>query len=168
MGVSTPWVALAVILAINGGILAADESHIRRMGYDTSGLGQAWLIPVYLFRRPSVVGGGYGPGTLWCVLFILSMLPGVAPGPPALPKVNDGQQITARAEVTEYSLAADGMAAATLVIQEGPLKDMAFEFSGPADPQFALAKGMTVMISGTVRKGKENIFLNPMTMTPTP
>lgn len=75
VGIESGWVVLGVMLVINGMILQGDEKYLSDLGFDTSPLKNAWLIPAYLFSRPSVVGGGNGYGILWCVLFVLSMVP---------------------------------------------------------------------------------------------
>ena len=73
-GIGSGWVVFAVCMVINGAILEGDRKYLDGLGLDTSSLKNAWLIPAYLFGRPSVTGGGNGYAVLWCALFILSVV----------------------------------------------------------------------------------------------
>jgi len=68
------WLSLIVMLALNGAVLSADLRHLAAAGLNVASL-KGWivLIPVYLFSRAGVAGGGSGPGVVWCVLFIVTV-----------------------------------------------------------------------------------------------
>ena len=72
-GVST-WYVVPVCFFVNGFVLSADEKNLKALGLDTTPLGGSWLVPIYLFKRPDVVGGGYGYAVCWIVTFLISLL----------------------------------------------------------------------------------------------
>lgn len=61
-------VVLNIILA------TADESKLKKAGHDTSKMGAAWLVPVYLYKRAGILKQTYAYFTVWCVLFGLLLL----------------------------------------------------------------------------------------------
>ncbi len=61
-------------LALNIILSIADEKKLRKAGYDTSKMGSAWLIPVYLFRRAELLNQKNAYFWVWLIMFILSLL----------------------------------------------------------------------------------------------
>jgi len=70
----TTWIGTGIVIAINIALLTKDETQLRKQGINTAGLGSAWLVPVYLFKRVQLVGGGYGYAVCWMITFFLSIL----------------------------------------------------------------------------------------------
>jgi hypothetical protein len=52
----------------------ADEKRLKSAGHDTSKMGAAWLVPVYLFKRAKILKHNYAYFIVWCVLFGLSLI----------------------------------------------------------------------------------------------
>ena len=50
-----------------------DENKLKAAGHDTSEMGGAWLVPVYLFKRAKVLKHNYAYFIVWCVLFGLML-----------------------------------------------------------------------------------------------
>lgn len=74
-GIDTWWLFFPMIAAYCA-LLWFDEKSLRRQGYHTGRL-SGWLVilvPVYLFRRVSVAGGGYGYGAVWIATFLAALL----------------------------------------------------------------------------------------------
>ena len=63
----------AIILFSNIGLLSLDELNLKKLGYDTGKLGGAFLVPVYLFKRASLIGGGNGYAWVWLATFGVSL-----------------------------------------------------------------------------------------------
>ena len=66
------WWSIVLVLALNNIMLAKDLSSLKQRNYDTGPLDSFWsrnIVPVYLFRRVMVAGGGYGYPVLWMVTF---------------------------------------------------------------------------------------------------
>ena len=61
------------IILSNVIVLTSDAEALKKRGLDTSALGSAFLVPVYLFRRVNLVGGGYGYAVTWMITFFLSL-----------------------------------------------------------------------------------------------
>lgn len=51
----------------------ADEKKLKAAGHDTSKMGAAWLVPVYLFKRAKILKHNYAYFIVWCVLFGLML-----------------------------------------------------------------------------------------------
>jgi len=60
-------------LVLNIVLSIADEKRLQKAGYNTSALGQAWLIPVYLFKRAQMLEQSKSYFIVWTVLFVLSL-----------------------------------------------------------------------------------------------
>lgn len=67
------WVSL-IVIGLNIGLCYCDENKLKKLGIDTSSFGQAWLIPVYLWRRAKALGHNQAYTIVWGVLFCLSIL----------------------------------------------------------------------------------------------
>lgn len=158
-GVSSGWVILAIAIGVNGVILEADRKYLASLGLDTSSL-HVWLIPSYLFARPSVAGGSNAYGVLWCVLFCLSVL---VPAMPGTSLVADGEHIDAAAHFE--SVEQQGYTwAGTIVVDDGPLRGTKLAGGGTATVRFS--PGVHCRVSGTVRLQGNQILINPMQVTP--
>lgn len=74
-GISAWWTLLPVIIA-NWVLLGIDSSALGRLGYNADRLnGLVFIIvPVYLFKRVSIAGGGYGYGAVWIATFLAALL----------------------------------------------------------------------------------------------
>lgn len=51
-----------------------DENKLKAAGHDTSKMGAAWIVPVYLFKRAQILKQNYAYFIVWCVLFTLMIL----------------------------------------------------------------------------------------------
>lgn len=74
--IGVTWWTFAPILIINAVILGFDRAALRRQGYHIDRL-SGWmvlLIPVYLFRRRSVAGGGRRYAITWVVTSLVWMV----------------------------------------------------------------------------------------------
>lgn len=60
--------------ALNIWLAYWDEKRLTKTGYATSQMGGAWLIPVYLWKRATVLKQSRRYFFLWCVAFIFSIL----------------------------------------------------------------------------------------------
>ena len=69
------WVFIPMIIA-NWILLGIDETKLAKQGYNVDRLKglTVVLVPVYLFKRVSVAGGGYGYGVLWVACFSAALL----------------------------------------------------------------------------------------------
>ena len=63
-----------ITLALNIILGYADEKKLRSAGHDTSKMGAAWLVPVYLFKRAKILKHNYAYFIVWCVLFGLLLI----------------------------------------------------------------------------------------------
>jgi hypothetical protein len=67
---------MMVVVIVNTAFMVADEHKLRAAGLDTrrlQGVTQL-IVPLYLFKRPAVTGGGYGYAVLWMVSFMATLL----------------------------------------------------------------------------------------------
>jgi hypothetical protein len=60
-----------VFLAINIILCFIDDKILEKSGYDTDSL-DAWLVPVYLYKRAKMLGHNLAYFIVWCVSFGLS------------------------------------------------------------------------------------------------
>lgn len=60
-----------ITLLLNVGLSTLDERKLRLAGHDTSRMGAAWIVPVYLFKRARVLRQNNAYFIVWCVLFAL-------------------------------------------------------------------------------------------------
>lgn len=63
-----------ITLALNIVLCICDEKKLKAAGHDTSRMGGAWIVPVYLFRRAKALNHKYAYFIVWCVLFGLLIL----------------------------------------------------------------------------------------------
>lgn len=63
-----------ITLVLNIILGYADERKLKAAGHDTSKMGAAWLVPVYLFKRAKVLKHNYAYFIVWCVLFGLLLM----------------------------------------------------------------------------------------------
>ncbi len=70
----TMWLGTLIVIGINCLLMTKDEKQLRTQGLPTKELGSAWVVPVYLFKRVQVVGGGYGYAVCWMVTFSINLL----------------------------------------------------------------------------------------------
>ncbi|MEO6847046.1 MAG: DUF4339 domain-containing protein [Chthoniobacterales bacterium] len=61
-------------LVINVICCAMDERALKKCGYDTKTMGAWWLIPVYMWKRATVLKTGRITFWIWIVSFILSLI----------------------------------------------------------------------------------------------
>ena len=62
-----------VVIIINIILLSIDARRLEKAGYDTSGVGTVWLVPVYLYQRAKLLNDGMGYFIVWCVTFGLGL-----------------------------------------------------------------------------------------------
>lgn len=60
-------------LIINIGLSLLDEKKLEKQGIDMSQLGNAWLVPVYLYKRAKYFGHSMAYFIVWLVTFFISM-----------------------------------------------------------------------------------------------
>ena len=73
----TEWLGVPIVIGINILLLTKDEEQLKAKGLPTEELkklGSAFLVPVYLFKRVQVAGGGYGCAVCWMIAFFISLL----------------------------------------------------------------------------------------------
>jgi len=63
-----------ITLILNIILAYMDDRKLKAAGHDTSKMGAAWLIPVYLFKRAKVLKHNYAYFIVWCVLFGLLLI----------------------------------------------------------------------------------------------
>lgn len=63
-----------VFLAVNIVLTYFDENALKKAGYDTSVLGNAWLIPVYLYKRANMLNHNKLYFIIWCITFLISFI----------------------------------------------------------------------------------------------
>ncbi len=68
---------LSLLIAM--GFCYWDKSILRRRGYDTSGLGYACIIPVYLYRRATLCSTGKSSFMIWCFTIFIGALSAFVP-----------------------------------------------------------------------------------------
>jgi hypothetical protein len=64
------WVTLVLNIALS----VADEKKLKQAGHDTSQMGAAYIVPVYLFKRAKILNQSNSYFIVWVVLFCLSLL----------------------------------------------------------------------------------------------
>jgi len=68
------WVGTVTVIGTNILLLTMDEKKLKAQGFSTERMGASWLVPVYLFKRVQVAGGGYGYAVCWMITFFISLL----------------------------------------------------------------------------------------------
>lgn len=68
------WIFQFATLALNIVLAVQDEKKLKRMGYDVEQLGEAWLIPVYLYKRAKMLNHNLAYFIVWIVCFVLLLL----------------------------------------------------------------------------------------------
>jgi hypothetical protein len=63
-----------VTLVLNIVLSTLDAKKLQKAGHDTSRMGAAWFIPVYLYKRAEVLKQKNTYFVVWVVLFCLSLL----------------------------------------------------------------------------------------------
>ena len=61
-------------LGLNIVLSVLDEKKLQQQGYDTSQLGGAWIIPVYLYKRAKMFNHNLAYFIVWIVCFALLLL----------------------------------------------------------------------------------------------
>ena len=62
-----------ITLALNVGLSIADERILKKAGHNTAGMGSAWLVPVYLYKRAKILNQNNAYFIVWMVLFVLDL-----------------------------------------------------------------------------------------------
>ncbi|MGH2613416.1 MAG: hypothetical protein ACRDFB_10280 [Rhabdochlamydiaceae bacterium] len=62
-----------ITLILNIVLSYMDEHHLKNSGHEVEGMGAAWLVPVYLYKRASVLGQRHSYFYIWCILFIWAL-----------------------------------------------------------------------------------------------
>lgn len=65
---------VVLFLVVNCLLTYFDESNLKKLGCDTTKLGNTWLIPVYLYNRAKMFDQDMGYFIVWCITFILSCI----------------------------------------------------------------------------------------------
>lgn len=63
-----------ITLILNVLLASADATNLRKAGHETSKMGAAWLVPVYLFKRAKLLRQNNAYFVVWCVLFALLLM----------------------------------------------------------------------------------------------
>jgi hypothetical protein len=74
-GLSTWW-TFFVVIGMNIALTEKDSKNLASKNFDTSSI-DSWttlLIPIYLFKRVGVAGGGYGYAVTWLATFSIWLL----------------------------------------------------------------------------------------------
>lgn len=61
-------------LIINIVLCSVDDNMLKKAGYDTTSLGNTWLIPVYLYKRAEMFHHSKAYFIVWCVTFVISCI----------------------------------------------------------------------------------------------
>lgn len=65
-----------LVLMANIGLCVADEKNLKAAGYDAPHLGWTLLIPVYLWKRATILGQKKNYFYAWIIVFVISMIAG--------------------------------------------------------------------------------------------
>ncbi len=72
-------VSIIICVAINCTLMWCDEKKLKNQGYDTRYLKWCWLlVPVWIFKRVRLVGGGNEYAAVWVATFVLSIIASVS------------------------------------------------------------------------------------------
>ena len=63
-----------ITVLLNIGLSLADERVLKKAGHDTSKMGSAWIVPVYLYKRAHVLKQNLAYFITWIVVFALVLL----------------------------------------------------------------------------------------------
>lgn len=73
--IGTVWkFGIILFLLVNCILTYFDEKNLKKLGCDTTELGNTWLIPVYLYNRAKMFDHDMGYFIVWCITFILSCI----------------------------------------------------------------------------------------------
>lgn len=67
------WIFQFATLALNIILAIMDEKKLKEQGCDTSAFGEAWLIPVYLYKRAKHLNHNLAYFIVWIVCFALML-----------------------------------------------------------------------------------------------
>lgn len=56
---------------LNIALSIVDEKKLKKAGHDTPGMGRAWLVPVYLFKRSKALKQNLAYFIVWIVCFVV-------------------------------------------------------------------------------------------------
>lgn len=59
-------------LVANIVLCSVDDNMLKKAGYDTTPLGNTWLIPVYLYKRAEMFHHSKAYFIVWCITFVIS------------------------------------------------------------------------------------------------
>lgn len=59
-------------LIVNIVLCSVDDNMLKKSGYDTTPLGNTWLIPVYLYKRAEMFHHNKAYFIVWCITFVIS------------------------------------------------------------------------------------------------
>ena len=62
-----------ITLIINVVLSYADDRNLKKAGHDTSKLGSAFLVPIYLYKRAEMLKQSNTYFWIWIILFVLSL-----------------------------------------------------------------------------------------------
>lgn len=62
-----------ITLILNIGLSVVDEKKLKKAGHDTSKMGTAWLVPVYLYKRARILKHNLSYFIVWLVCFGLML-----------------------------------------------------------------------------------------------
>ena len=63
-----------ITLVLNILLSIWDEKYLENSGYDTSKMGGAWLVPIYLYKRAKVLKQNNAYFIIWLVSFFISLV----------------------------------------------------------------------------------------------
>lgn len=63
-----------ITLLLNIGLSLSDEKKLKAAGHDTKQMGSAWIVPVYLYKRATILKQPLSYFIAWCVCFVLSLV----------------------------------------------------------------------------------------------
>jgi len=70
------WCFVFICVSISERLCKKDKKQLAQLSYDTGPLETSWTtaVPVYLYKRVAVAGGGYGYLVVWIVTFAILIL----------------------------------------------------------------------------------------------
>jgi hypothetical protein len=62
-----------IVIILNIALSLLDERKLKKAGYQTSKMGSAWLVPIYLYKRATTLKQNLGYFFVWLACFGASL-----------------------------------------------------------------------------------------------